>query len=209
MTRLNSVANHCHLGVTINSDLTWDNHVNIIISRANRMLGFISSTAGGSSPTAIFSLYKALIIPILEYGVPAWLPRTKKLVERIEAVQRRATRLILKQKRGEMGYEERLTKLNWPTLSDRRDFLLLSFVCKSLIGIVDCSSVRQFTIVNGRYPETLKFIHHYARTNCLHHSVIHLFPRLWEKLPVTIKNSFILEPFPTFVNSLKSHVLYS
>ena len=44
----------------------------------------------------------------------------------LERVQRRASRLALGQKRGEMEYEDRLRKLKWPTLETRR--LLLSVV---------------------------------------------------------------------------------
>ena len=39
---------------------------------------FIRVVAGQASTPAIFSLYKALILPILEYGCPAWHPHTLK-----------------------------------------------------------------------------------------------------------------------------------
>ena len=41
----------------------------------------------------------------------------------LEEVQRRASRLALGQKRGEMKYEDRLRKLKWPTLETRNLFL--------------------------------------------------------------------------------------
>ena len=41
----------------------------------------------------------------------------------LEEVQRRASRLALGQKRGEMEYEDRLRKLKWPTLETRNLFL--------------------------------------------------------------------------------------
>ena len=40
-------------------------------------------------------------------------------------VQRRASRLALRQKRGEMSYEQRCNLLKWQTLERRREFLSL------------------------------------------------------------------------------------
>ena len=47
-------------------------------------------------------------------------PYLVKDVLSLERVQRRASRLALGQKRGEMDYEDRLRKLKWPTLETRR-----------------------------------------------------------------------------------------
>ena len=43
----------------------------------------------------------------------------------LEKVQRRASRLALRQKRGEMSYEHRCSLLKWQTLEKRREFLSL------------------------------------------------------------------------------------
>ena len=49
-------------------------------------------------------------------GIHIWLRDLLAL----ERVQRRASRLALGQKKGEMEYEDRLRKLKWPTLETRR-----------------------------------------------------------------------------------------
>ena len=41
-------------------------------STCNRMLGLISSMATGLSTNALFCLYKSLVLPILECGLPVW-----------------------------------------------------------------------------------------------------------------------------------------
>ena len=80
-------------------------------------------------------LFKSLVKPILEYAVPVWSPYQKKDIESLEKVQRRASRLALKQKRGEMSYEDRCRLLNWQTLEKRREFLSLIQCYKIVLGI--------------------------------------------------------------------------
>ena len=48
---------------------------------------------------------------------------SKGYIQVIEKVQRRASRLALNQRRGEMSYEDRCKLLDCPTLSIRRDYL--------------------------------------------------------------------------------------
>ena len=62
------------LGVTMNSTLTWNDHVNSVVAKANKTLGFIWHTAGKTSAKALMSLYRSLVVPVLEYGLPAWCP---------------------------------------------------------------------------------------------------------------------------------------
>ena len=106
---LSSAPSFRYLGVEISSNLTWNTHIESIVSRANRLLGFIRVMARGASTNAIFALYKALVLPILEYGLPAWYPTTCAQTQQLERVQRTATRLALKQARGEMSYVDRAT----------------------------------------------------------------------------------------------------
>ena len=80
---------------------------------------------GSSNPSAFSTLYKSLVRPVLEYATPVWNPYLVKDVLALERVQRRASRLALGQKRGEMDYEDRLGVLKWPTLETRRLFLSL------------------------------------------------------------------------------------
>ena len=64
------------------------------------------------------ALFVALVRPHLEYGNQVWCPYKKKDVKIIETVQRRATKLVPTLKN--LSYEERLRKLDLPTLAYRR-----------------------------------------------------------------------------------------
>ena len=197
-----------YLGVTLSAQLSWNDHIKSVSSSANRMLGFIKTVAFNASVHAKLALYKALVLPIVEYGLPAWLPQTKKQDDTLENIQRRATRFILGQKRGVMSYTERLEILNWSTLSNRRNFAVLSLVCKCLLNLVKCEMCQTKVTVNSRHTNIVSFNHLQARTQSLHLSCFHQFPRLWSNLPEHVSNALILKPFSQFLAVLKNTVLY-
>ena len=109
----------------VSSDLSWGEYVNVTVNKANKLLGLVHRRVGSSIPGAFSTLYKSLVRPVLEYAAPAWNPYLAKDVLALERVQRRASRLALGQKRGEIEYKDRLRKLRRPTLETRRLFLSL------------------------------------------------------------------------------------
>ena len=63
-------------------------------------------------------LYKAMVRPILEYGNTAGYPHLIRQANKIEQVQRRATKLI--PSLTNLPYEQRLKKLNLPSIAFRQ-----------------------------------------------------------------------------------------
>ena len=66
----------------------------------------------------ILQLFKSLVRPHLEYCIQAWNPHFQKDIDRLEGVQRRATKLVTSIK--DKTCEERLHILNLTTLETRR-----------------------------------------------------------------------------------------
>ena len=57
-----------YLGVTIDSGLTWSDHVTRVVAKANSVLGFLQRNLKHCLPEIKASCFKSLVIPILEYG---------------------------------------------------------------------------------------------------------------------------------------------
>ena len=121
------------LGVTTTNHFNWNSHIDIIVSKANRMLGLIKRTCRGLDDTkTLRTLYCALFWSNVEYCSVVWSPYTKRNIEKVEKVQRRATKFILKT---EDNYETRLKKLNLTSLKNRRFLADVTFLYKALSGI--------------------------------------------------------------------------
>ena len=80
------------------------------------------------------TLYCALLRSNLEYCSVIWSPYTKKGIEKLENVQKRATKFIL---RTDDCYAGRLKKLNLLPLEKRRSLADVTFLYKALHGIID------------------------------------------------------------------------
>ena len=62
------------LGVYVDSNLSFDHHVNTTMKKASKMAGMISHYITYKSPKVMVQLYKGLIRPTMEYGNPIWNP---------------------------------------------------------------------------------------------------------------------------------------
>ena len=106
------------LGVTFDLNLNFDLHINDITKKANQVLGLIKRNFKYMDNKTFILLYKSLVRPILEYGAPIWSPHLLRQSRLIEDIQRRATKLLPEM--AHLSYEERLQKLQLPSLKFRR-----------------------------------------------------------------------------------------
>ena len=106
------------LGVTFDSKLKFTAHINDKVNKAFSVLGVINRNFKYMERNTFIMLYKSMVRPHLEYANLVWHPYRKDEINKLEKVQRRATKLVSSLKT--LSYENRLKKLNLPTLSFRR-----------------------------------------------------------------------------------------
>ena len=81
------------LGVTFQSNLKFDKHISSIIAKDQRVLSLMYHSFDYMDRDMFLVLYKSVVRPTLEYATCVWSPSLKKDIQKLEAVQRRATSL--------------------------------------------------------------------------------------------------------------------
>lgn len=83
------------LGVIYDPKLKFDKHIENIVSKASKMLGFIKrSTKDFRDVNTIISLYKSLVLPHLTYACQVWYPKLKRQWDLLESVQHKLLRYL-------------------------------------------------------------------------------------------------------------------
>ena len=91
---LPQVSSHKHIGLVFNDQLTWSNHVDLVMSRVSSQLGLLHRLKGIWPKLAIRTIYLTCIRPKIEYASVAWSGLSVCDSDRLEKLQRRAARLI-------------------------------------------------------------------------------------------------------------------
>ena len=131
---LEKVQSYKYLGVLINSNLTWSDHISRVCLKARQQLGLLyHQFYGDSNTTTLRVLYITQVCPHLEYAIPVWDPHLSKDIETLESVQRFVSKMCTKQWQ-DVSYEDRLKLMNIETLQSRRQQLKLCYLYKILNG---------------------------------------------------------------------------
>ena len=103
------------IGVLVDETISFSMHIQNQINKANSIMGLIRRTNTYLDEQSFKYLFQALVRP---YAAAVWSPYKSGEIEQIENVQRRATKQITSLKN--MEYNQRLRKLNMPTLKYRK-----------------------------------------------------------------------------------------
>ena len=86
--------------------------------KGNQILGLIMRTIMYKDKQLIVPLYKSIVRKNFEYCIQAWRPYHKKDIDKLERIQRRATKMIPELR--DLSYESCLLQCGLTTLEIRR-----------------------------------------------------------------------------------------
>ena len=108
----------------------------LITNKANRILGLLRRTCRGWKDTETLKmLYCTLVRSQVEYGSVVWLQHTARNTDKLECIQCRGTKFILRKRN--FTYDERLKCLNLLPLEKRRYLFDVTFLYKVLNGYLN------------------------------------------------------------------------
>ncbi len=181
---------HKHLGVTFNDSLSWESHVDELISRASKRIGLLRRYRRHLAPLAIRHIYIVSIRPALEYASVAWSGLSATAAERLERVQRKAARLITGDFSRETTHELLLARAGLPSLSSRRKIELAVFAYKFLrrltpehlsVGLDHWTTTKPERAASLRNVNAIRLPR--PKKSILKHSPLYLSMSLWNSLP--------------------------
>jgi hypothetical protein len=107
-----TVTEHKHLGVILSNDLKYSNHIEMSIDKARKALFAVHRCFKNCTIPVRKRLINAFVLPILTYGIPAWLPTLQKDKTALISFQRLFTKVILRFPFPRISFHDRLESLN-------------------------------------------------------------------------------------------------
>jgi hypothetical protein len=210
---LDRVTKFTDLGVTVNSSLTWSDHIAIVKSKAMRNLGLIKRTLGDHAKLETKKLlYVTLVRSCVSYATQVWCPTNKRDIISLESIQRQATKYFL-------GYNNdtyvlRLNKTNLLPLTYIREMHDLILFYNMVHGRLSINLDRYFlTNKNNRRGRSvldgIDFIakrYHTVKGSCFYTNRV---LNIWKMLPLNIRQ--IIPPVnakrkpQVFVNAVSTY----
>ena len=179
--------------VIINDKLSWNQHIDEVIIKSNKTLGFIKSNFYKCNKNIKLKYYLTLVRPIMEYTASVWDPSTKESIKRLEQIQKRAARFIT----NEYSLTPIVKSLNLETLEDRRTKSKVIIVHKALNHNLEIEPKKNLLQCSDKHRDKNTFFINYARTNADKYSFFPSGIRAWNGLPEQARKTNNLTSFKT------------
>ena len=202
---LEHVTSAKYLGITINSNLNWDEHINNTTTKANKTLGFLRRNLKISSKNVKEKAYNSLVRPLVEYASTVWDPYTKAKIHQLEMVQRRGARFVTGRHSCTSSVSEMLDELGWQSLEARRRTARLTMFYKIRNNLVAASNpdLKQPT----RFTRNMHCHSYIPLSATKNYRKFSFYPRTtldWNKLPENITSAPSLQNFSLLLSNYMS-----
>jgi hypothetical protein len=186
-----------YLGVTIKDDLSWNLHINNIVSNANKAQGMLNRNIKKAPQQTKITAVNTLVRPKIEYSAAIWDPYTQENITKLEKVQRRAARYVMNDYRHDSSVTNMLSQLKWIPLQERRLNIRLCLFYKTVYGLVAIPSAQYLTplVRQSRHYNTMAYKIFSPNSDYYKYS---FFPRTvtaWNVLPDKTVKVSTLEAF--------------
>lgn len=136
------------LGVTVSSSGRFDLHIESVATKGRRQAGWLLRSFATRERMPMLVLYKAVLLPLMEYCCQLWSPTKLGMIRKLEAIQRTFTSKIAGLEG--LNYWERLVELDLYSLERRRERYVVIYVWKIINGLVPNMEDERFRLVTSR-----------------------------------------------------------
>ena len=130
------------LGVLMSSSAGFADHINAKVLSANKKAAWILRTFRGREPELMLTLWKSLVLPLLDYCCQLWAPCSVGQIQQLEKVQREYLNKIWGMSR--LNYWEQLSTFKLYSLQRRRERYIIIYVWKILENLVPNFGIKSY-----------------------------------------------------------------
>ena len=177
-----------YLGVRIDQHLNYSQHINYLAGTVKNKIRTISRLSHYMPKSINIMLYKALVLPHLDYGSAIWGSASATLLANLQDLQTKTLAKLLKMKGGEEKEVHILAKIQ--TLQQRRDEQLLISIFNILVLRHDSYLLEELQTLNhGHNTRNNQALHlPKPNTNYLKRTITYRGIQLWNSTVHKLKN---------------------
>ena len=197
------------LGVHIDPNLDFKNHIKTIVKKASFLTYKILKNFTFRDSNIIVPLFKTLIRPILEYGNTVWYNGLKKCRDKIENVQRKLTKHI--KGLSNTPYEERLKYIKLPSMEYRQirgDLIQVFKIAHNYYDPITTKSLFQFSDNQRLRGHNFKILKQRTIKSKYSNFFTNRVVNRWNKLPSNVVNATSINNFKNQLDAHYKNIMY-
>ena len=198
------------LGVYVDPNLDFKSHIKNTVKKANYTVYKIIKNFSFRDADILVPLFKALVRPILEYGNSVWSVGIKKYMSKIENVQRKFTKYI--RNLHNMTYEERLKKINLPSIEYRQfrgDQIQVFKIARGFYDTASTETIFEFKKDTRLRGHMYKINKTYVNKSKYKHFFSNRVINKWNSLPQDIVTSKTINEFKNKFDNYYKDIQFS
>jgi len=199
---LDNVETCKYIGVTVDTNLNWYQHINNICGKVSPMLYKLRRISKSCPPEIVKTIYQTCIQPHIEYLCTAWGNTSCKNMQQVQRLQNLGARIVT----NNFDYInvrgiDLVKKLGWQTVEERYKYLLSTLMFKSIHGLAPNYLCDNVTMLCDIVPYNTRFAYNNnvhkpkPNTNKFKQSFVYKGADAWNQLPESVKDCTKLNTF--------------
>ena len=199
-TCIQNVSKQKLLGIYIDESLTWSSHIDHLCLHISTKISLLRNLSKYVPVKVLKMFYQSYILPCIDYGSITWGSASSLHLERLNKLQKRAARIILRTDFNTPS-QEMFQELGWLLVSNRIDYNKAVLTYRALNNLTPAyitnllKPMSQVHSLNLRSSENGSLYVPRSRTSLYSGSFSCSAPRLWNALPQCVREAGSLDSF--------------
>ena len=196
---LKRVSSCKHLGIIIDENLSWIEHVDQVLKKSRSCLYMLNKAKPLLDQKSLNMLYNAMLTPHFDYCDVIWGTCNTTTRNKVQIMQNRAAKIITGATRYDSSTEA-LNALNWNNLKDRYNFHLATTMCNIMNDHAPKYLVNRFKVKDSGYD--LRAFKNLSipkpKTDFKKRSISYCGATTWNSLPTELKSKCNVSSFKKY-----------